>query len=383
MRLIDPIDLARRLIRCPSITPTEGGALDLLETELEALGFTCHRLVFEAPESAPVDNLYARLGAVGPNFCYAGHTDVVPTGDPAAWRCDPFAAEEIDGHIYGRGAVDMKGAIAAFLAALSGFLDKRGANFGGSLSLLITGDEEGPAVNGTRKVLDWMTTRGETIDACLVGEPTSSQRLGDTVKVGRRGALNARLTVSGVQGHAAYPHLADNPVHHLVRMLNGLTAEPLCPGSDHFEPTSLQVTSVDVGNTATNVIPREARAVFDVRFSDNHDSASVERWVRQRLDTVGADYDLDIRVSGESFLCPPGPFRDLVAAAVEHVVGEAPLLGTGGGTSDARFIKDHAPVAELGLLNATAHQVDEQVRLEDLRKLTAIYEAVLDGYFPT
>ena len=382
MRLIDTLELAQGLIRCPSVTPAEGGALDLLAGELTSLGFDCHRLVFEAPDSPPVDNLYARLGNGGPTFCYAGHTDVVPTGDLAAWRCDPFAAEVIDGTLYGRGAVDMKGAIAAFVSALSQFLAARGGDFGGSVSLLITGDEEGPAVNGTRKVLDWMTERGEPIDACLVGEPTSGTAIGDTVKVGRRGALNARLTVMGVQGHAAYPQLADNPVHRLIAMLQALTAEPLCQGSAHFEPTSLQVTSVDVGNRATNVIPAEARAVFDVRFSDKHDSASVVRWVRERLDAAGGRYELDLRVSGESFLCPPGSFRDLIANAVEGVVGRPPVLGTGGGTSDARFIKDHCPVAELGLSNATAHQVDERVGLEDLARLTAIYRAVLDGYFP-
>jgi succinyl-diaminopimelate desuccinylase len=381
MAALDSLDLARRLIRCPSVTPAEGGALDLLQEALEGLGFRCRRLVFSEAGTPDVDNLYARLGAGGRNFCYAGHTDVVPPGDPAAWTHDPFAAELEDGWLYGRGAVDMKGAIAAYLAALSRFLEARGAEFGGSLSLLITGDEEGPAVNGTRKALAALARDGERLDACLVGEPTSAERLGDTVKIGRRGALNARLRVTGVQGHSAYAHLADNPVHRLLAMLTRLTGEPLCQGSDHFQPTSLQVTTVDVGNPATNVIPREATAGFDVRFSDRHTSATVERWLRERLDAVGGDYELTVRVSGESFLSPPGPLSELIAGAVAEVTGRPPELGTTGGTSDARFIKDHAPVAELGLLNATAHKVDERVSLDDLESLGRIYQGVLDGYF--
>ncbi len=382
MSVIDGVELTRRLIRCPSITPLEAGALDLLEEVLTGLGFRCRRLVFSAAGTEDVDNLYARLGDGGANFCFAGHTDVVPPGDGAAWRFDPFVGGVADGALHGRGAVDMKGAIAAFVAALSRFLDRRGADFGGSLSLLITGDEEGPSVNGTRKVLDWLTGRDERLDACLVGEPTSNERLGDTVKIGRRGSLNGRLTVTGVQGHAAYPQLADNPVHSLVRMLDRLMGEPLDRGSAHFEPSSLQVTTVDVGNPATNVIPAQARAAFNVRFNDLHDSASVERWLRRRLDPAEGAYELEIAVSGESFLSAPGRLSEILGAAVEAVVGERPVLGTGGGTSDARFIKDCAPVAELGLLNATAHKVDERVSLQDLEALGRIYEAVLDGFFP-
>ena len=381
MAVVDSIDLARRLIRCPSVTPEEGGALDLLQDVLEGFGFRCRRLVFSEAGTPDVDNLYARLGVAGPNFCYAGHTDVVPPGDPGKWRHDPFAAELQDGWLYGRGAVDMKGAIAAYLGAVSRFLEARGPDFGGSLSLLITGDEEGPAVNGTRKVLDALAQDGETLDACLVGEPTSNQRLADMVKIGRRGALNARLTVTGVQGHSAYAHLADNPVHRLVEMLARLTGEPLDQGSEHFPPTSLQVTTVDVGNPATNVIPAEATAGFDVRFSDRQTSQSVERWVRDRLEAVGGDYRLAVRVSGESFLTPPGPLSELIERAVVNVTGAPPELGTSGGTSDARFLKDYAPVAELGLLNATAHKVDERVSLEDLDALGRIYQAVIDGFF--
>ena len=382
MPALDPVELTRSLIRCPSVTPAEAGALDLLEGALAPLGFACHRLVFSEAGTADVDNLYARLGAAGPNFCFAGHTDVVPPGDPSDWRFDPFSGELADGMVHGRGAVDMKGAIAAFLGALSRFLDTRGRDFGGSISLLITADEEGPSVNGTRKVLDWLGERGEALDACLVGEPTSNERLGDMVKIGRRGSLTGRLSVAGVQGHTAYPQLADNPVHTLVRMLARLTGEPLDEGSVHFEPSNLQITSIDVGNPASNVIPAQATAAFGVRFNDRHSSGSLERWIRERLDAEDRPYELRLKVSGESFLCPQGPLSELISAAVEGVSGARPALGTTGGTSDARFIKDHAPVAELGLLNATAHKVDERVSLADLEALGRIYEAVLDGFFP-
>ena len=392
---LDTLDLAQRLIRCPSVTPVEGGALDLLEAVLGGLGFTCHRLPFSEPGTADVDNLYARLGDAGPNFCFAGHTDVVPVGDAKAWRVDPFGAEIVDGALYGRGAVDMKGAIACFVTAAAHFLETRGREFGGSLSLLITGDEEAEAINGTRKMLAWLAERGETLDACLVGEPTSNDALGDMIKIGRRGSLNGRLTVTGTQGHAAYPQLADNPLHHLVRMLDAVTAEPLDAGNAHFQPSSLQITTIDVGNEVSNVIPAEARAALNVRFNDAHDSAAIEAWLRRRFDaalagapdgapngTRGARYELAIRVSGESFLCPPGPLSDLLGRAVEATLGRTPELGTTGGTSDARFIKDHCPIAELGMLNATAHKVDEHVSLDDLRGLEAVYGAALDGYFP-
>ena len=384
MAPLDTLDLARGLIRCPSVTPAEAGSLSLLEEVLSGLGFVCHRLPFAEDDSPEVDNLYARLGEAGPNLCFAGHTDVVPVGDPADWSVDPFAAELRDGCLYGRGAVDMKGSIAAFVAAVSAFLAE-GGKPRGSLSLLITCDEEGVAINGTRKVLRWMREQGEELDACLVGEPTSNARLGDMVKIGRRGSLNAEVTVAGTQGHTAYPQLADNPVHHLTRMLAALVNEPLDEGNAHFPPSSLQITSVDVGNAATNVIPPKATARFNVRFNDLHSSQSIETWLRERLDGAidraqGAGYEMAIRVSGESFLCPPGPWSDLVSAAVAEVTEAAPELGTTGGTSDARFIKDHCAVAELGLLNATAHKVDEHVSLEDLAALTRIYRAVLDRH---
>jgi len=339
-----------------------------------------------AVEGAPEpDNLYARLGDAGANLCFAGHTDVVPVGDAAAWSVDPFAGEVKGGILYGRGAVDMKGAIAAFLAALGTFL--KDGTPKGSISLLITGDEEGDAVNGTRKVLRWLKERGETLDSCLVGEPTSNESLADMVKIGRRGSLNAVLTVFGTQGHTAYPQLADNPLHHLARMLNAVVSEPLDHGNDHFPPSSLQLTSIDVGNPVTNVIPAQGSARFNVRFNNIHSSESVEAWLRARFDKAidtsrGARYELAVRVSGESFLCAPGPWSALICDAVTEVVGKPPALGTTGGTSDARFIKDHCTVAELGLLNATAHKVDEQVALDDLTRLTAIYRGVLERYLP-
>ncbi len=377
----DPIALARGLIRCPSVTPADAGALDLLDRTLTDLGFACTRLTFSAPDTPDVDNLYARLGDAGPNFCFAGHTDVVPPGDAAAWHRDPFSGEVADGLLHGRGAADMKGAIAAFVAAAGRFTARRGRDFGGAISLLITGDEEGPSVNGTVKVLEWLSRNGETLDACLVGEPTNPREVGDMIKIGRRGSLSGGLTVHGTQGHAAYPHLADNPVHRLLRVL-GRLLEPLDGGTPHFEPSRLQVTSVDVGNPATNVIPAAARAAFNVRFNDLHSSDSLEARVRGILDEEAPDrHDLTLQRAGEAFLTPPGPFSDLVAAAVARVTGRRPALSTGGGTSDARFIKDHCPVLEFGLVGRTMHKVDECVSVDSVRCLSDVYEAVLDGYF--
>jgi succinyl-diaminopimelate desuccinylase len=383
----DPLDLAQRLIRCPSVTPAEGGALDLLQAELEALGFACTRLVFEEEGTPPVDNLYARLGTARPNFCFAGHTDVVPPGDPAEWSSDPFESAIVEGELVGRGAADMKGAIAAFVAAAGRFLAGRnGAAPLGSLSLLITGDEEGPSINGTRKVLDWLAREGEALDACLVGEPTNPDRLGDMVKIGRRGSLTGQLTVFGKQGHTAYPQLADNAAHRLVAMLSALLAEPLDRGTEHFQPSTLQVSTIDVGNPASNVVPGRASAAFNIRFNDSHSGASLERWLRETLDRVGEEsgggrYELAVRISGESFLTPPGPLSETLQRAVEAVTGRRPELSTTGGTSDARFIKDHCPVAEFGLVGQTMHQVDERVAVADIETLTEIYAKVLEDYF--
>ena len=379
---IDALALAQDLMRCPSVTPADAGALDVLQRALEGLGFACRRLPFQAPGTARVDNLYARLGKAGPNYCYAGHTDVVPTGEVAAWSVDPFAATVRDGWLIGRGAADMKAAIACQVAAVSQFLAARGAAFGGSLSFLITGDEEAEAINGTPAMLRTLLAEGERLDLCLVGEPTSVEQVGDMVKIGRRGSLTGEILVTGVQGHTAYPHLADNPAHRLVTLLNLLITEPIDQGNAHFQPSNLQVTSIDIGNPASNVIPREARARFNVRFSSERSGAGVEAWVRERIARVGGDIALKVRVSGESFLTPPGRLSDTVAAAVQAVTGRPTELGTTGGTSDARFIKDACPVVELGLLNATAHKVDERVAVADLAMLTAIYRQILDRLFP-
>ena len=377
--LAHPLALARALIRCESVTPADGGALDVLQGALQTLGFTCHRLPFEEPGTAPVDNLYARRGEGRPNFCFAGHTDVVPTGDRAGWTREPFAAEIEDGVLYGRGASDMKGAIAAFVAAVARF--RPGGAGAGSISLLITGDEEGPAVNGTRKVLDWLGAQGETLDVCLVGEPTNPDEVGEMVKIGRRGSLNGSLQVAGRQGHVAYPALADNPLPRLIALLGALLALELDQGTDHFQPSRLELTSIDVGNEATNVIPGAAAARFNVRFNDRHTGACLERTIRACLDATGEPYELATEVSGEAFVTPPGPLSTIIADSVAAVTGMMPTLSTTGGTSDARFIKDHCPVAEFGLIGRTMHRTDECVPVEAIERLSDIYLGVLERYF--
>jgi succinyl-diaminopimelate desuccinylase len=380
---IDPVSLAQALIRCPSVTPVEAGALDLLEHSLARLGFRCWRLPFQAPGTDRVDNLYARWGeGAGKALAFAGHSDVVPAGDTGAWRGSPFAAEIRDGRLWGRGAADMKAAIACFAGAADRFLVRRGKNFDGRIALLITGDEEGPAVNGTKPMLAWMKEHGERLDACIVGEPTNPEELGQMVKIGRRGSLTGRLIVHGVQGHSAYPQLADNPIHRLIAMLGRLTSEPLDQGTAHFQPSTLQVTSIDVGNPASNVIPAAARAVFNIRFNDAHTGSSLRCWLDERLAGDEARYDLEVRVSGEAFLTPPGPFSDLICRAVEAATGRRPELSTTGGTSDARFIKDYCPVAEFGMVGQTMHKVDEHVSLADIDRLSRVYEGILDAYFP-
>jgi succinyl-diaminopimelate desuccinylase len=380
--MIDPVQLARDLIQCPSVTPAEGGALDLLQRVLEGIGFTCNRLVFSEDGTPDVDNLYARLGDNRPNFCFAGHTDVVPTGPVDEWSADPFAADIRDGVLYGRGASDMKGAIAAFAAAVERVLSKGALD--GSISFLITGDEEGPSINGTKKMLGWLTERKEALDACVVGEPTNPERLGDMMKIGRRGSMNGFIEVKGVQGHTAYPHLADNPAHRLVDMLTALTSKPLDEGSDHFQASSLQISTIDIGNTATNVIPANARAVFNIRFNDLHNSDSLTAWIRKTLDGAigdGGVYELEVQVSGESFLTPPGKLSDVVSAACWDVLQLQPDLSTTGGTSDARFIKDYCPVVEFGLVGQTMHKIDERADVRDIERLTDVYESIITGYF--
>lgn len=378
---IDPVAFAAEMIRRPSVTPKDEGALEVVARTLEGLGFSCHRLTFEEAGADPIANLYARCGRGRPNLCFAGHTDVVPAGAAEAWSFDPFAAILRDGALCGRGAVDMKGAIAAFAAAAERFLTNRGAGFEGSISLLITGDEEGVAVNGTKRVLDWLRARGEAIDACIVGEPTSAAALGDMIKIGRRGSMTGRLVVEGVQGHVAYPHLADNAAHRLVRLLDALLAAPLDGGTEHFQPSGLQVTTIDIGNPATNVIPGIARAAFNIRFNDRWTSDALKAWVAERLDAVGTPYRLAWEVSGESFLVPPGRISECLADAIREVTGRTPELSTTGGTSDARFIHAYCPVAEFGLVGQTMHKVDERADLADIAALTAIYGRFLDRFF--
>jgi succinyl-diaminopimelate desuccinylase len=379
--VLDPVALARALIVRPSVTPADAGALDVLQQALEALGFACWRLPFQAPGTPDIDNLYARLGTGGRHLCFAGHTDVVPVGDATAWTVDPFGGVIEGGRLFGRGASDMKGAIAAFVAAVADVTS--GGPLDGSLSLLITGDEEGPAINGTVKVLDWMAARGERPDACLVGEPTNPTALGEMIKIGRRGSVNFRLEVTGAQGHAAYPHLADNPIPRMVRILAALDAWVLDTGTAHFQPSSLVVTSVDVGNAATNVIPARASAAFNVRFNDLHTARSLEERVRAIATEVcgeAGSWSLKVQVTGEAFLTPPGPFNGLIADACEAVLGRRPEFSTTGGTSDARFIHSVCPVAEFGLVGQTMHKVDENAAVADIEALTRIYAAVIRGF---
>ncbi|HEY1383444.1 MAG TPA: succinyl-diaminopimelate desuccinylase [Dongiaceae bacterium] len=383
LALIDPIALAQTLIRCPSVTPADAGALDALSAALAPVGFACRRMPFEAPGTARIDNLYAKLDGKrsGKHFSFAGHSDVVPVGKREAWSVDPFAAQVIEGRLYGRGAADMKGAIAAFAGAAARFVARRNGDFAGAISLLITGDEEGPSVNGTKPMLQALAADGETFDACLVGEPTNPRRLGEMAKIGRRGSWTGHLTVKGVQGHIAYPHLADNPTHRLARMIVALTETPLDPGTAHFEPSTLQVSTIDVGNPTTNLIPAEARASFNSRFNDGFTPGSLEAEVRRRLDTIGGAYELRTECSGVSFVTPPGPLSGIVTQAVQAVTGLTPELSTTGGTSDARFIKDYCPVIEFGLAGATMHKVDENVAIADILQLSDIYERILESYF--
>ena len=372
----DPIPLAQAMIRCRSVTPADDGALDVVQRTLEPLGFTCTRLVF-GPDDYRVDNLFARRGTGGPHFCYAGHTDVVPPGDVGAWSDDPFSGIVRDGLLYGRGACDMKGGIAAFIAGLTDYLAAK-PNHRGSISLLITGDEEARSVDGTARVLEWMQAQGQIPDMALVGEPTSRKALGDTIKIGRRGSLTARIAVQGKQGHSAYPALADNPIHRLVAALGPLLAAPLDNGSEFFPPTTLQVTGFDVGNTAANVIPAVARAMLNIRFNDLHTSAALTERLHAALRAAGCAYEMQADCSGESFLTRPGPFVDALSRAVARSTGVEPALDTGGGTSDARFIARYCPVAEFGAVGATLHQVNEHAPVEELRRLAGTYRAILD-----
>lgn len=387
--MTDALSIARDLIRCPSVTPADAGALGVLEKALNAAGFTCHRVTFSEPGTADVDNFFARIGTDGPHITFAGHTDVVPPGDESAWSVGAFSGEVKDGFLHGRGAVDMKGGIACSVAAV---LEHLAANDGkprsdgkGSISFLITGDEEDVSINGTIKLLQWAAERGEKFDHCVLGEPSNVETLGDTIKVGRRGSQSGTLYVDGVQGHVAYPHRAANPVPDIARLIVAISDEPLDHGSAQFQASNLEFTSVDVGNTANNVIPGQARAKFNIRYNDNHTQASLRELVEMRL-TKACGNRIRARIVWEPsnsnvFVTKPGPFTDLAVSAIEEVTGRKPELSTSGGTSDARFISSYCPVIEFGLVGQTMHQIDERVPVRDLERLTKVYRGILARYF--
>jgi succinyl-diaminopimelate desuccinylase len=381
----DPVAIARDLLRCRSVTPAEGGALNYLEGVLKATGFTAHRLAFSEPGADDIENLYARIGMAAPNLVFAGHTDVVPPGDEKAWTHPPFAGEMDGAELFGRGAVDMKGGIACALAAVLDHLSAHGGKPKGSISFLITGDEEGIAVNGTPKLLQWAAEQGEKFDHCILGEPSNVENLGDTIKIGRRGSLNGHLIVRGRQGHVAYPERAENPIRGLVALVAALQSEPLDEGSAYFPPSHLEFTSVDVGNKTVNLIPGEARARFNIRFNDKHTLDSLKSLIAQRAETAAGGkikfaFEWEPSNAGV-FVTEPGPFTELVAKAVAEVTGRKPHLSTSGGTSDARFITAFCPVVEFGLVGQTMHQVDERVPIADLRALTTVYRKIIDRYF--
>ena len=381
----NPVTIVRELIRCHSVTPEEGGALTYLQGLLTQAGFETHREVFAEPGTAAVDNLYARVGEAKPNLLFAGHTDVVPAGNEVSWSHPPFAGELADGKLYGRGAVDMKGGIACFVAAALDYLGAKGAKPKGSISLLITGDEESVAVNGTVKLLKWAAERGESFDHCILGEPSNVEILGDTIKAGRRGSLNGTLIVTGRQGHVAYPERAENPIRGLTTLMAALQA-PLDEGSEHFAPSNLEFTSVDVGNATVNLIPGEARARFNIRFNDRHSQTALKALIERRAAAAAAAghvrYAFEWQPSNaDVFLTKPSPFTELAIAAIAEVTGRKPRLSTTGGTSDARFIKDYCPVLEFGLVGQTMHQVDECTPVNDLLTLTEIYRRIIKKYF--
>jgi succinyl-diaminopimelate desuccinylase len=381
----DPVAIARDLLRCPSVTPAEGGALAYVEKTLKVAGFTVHRMTFREPGTDDVENLYARIGTAGPHLVFAGHTDVVPAGNEKAWKHPPFAGELAGGELYGRGAVDMKGGIACAVAAVLDHLSHKVGKPKGSISFLITGDEEGIAVNGTPKLLKWVAERGEKFDHCVLGEPSNQEMLGDTIKIGRRGSLNGHLIVSGKQGHVAYPQRAENPIRGLVTLVSALQMEPLDQGSTQFAPSHLEFTSVDVGNKTVNLIPGEARARFNIRFNDKHTLESLKKMIEGHA-AKAANGKIRFSFQWEPsnagvFVTKPGPFTELVADAVAEVTGRKPELSTTGGTSDARFITDYCPVVEFGLVGHTMHAIDERVPIADLRALTAIYRKIIDRYF--
>ena len=375
--MVDPAQLTADLIRCASVTPTEGGALTLLEDRLSNFGFICTRV-----DRGEVSNLFARWGA-GKTFGFNGHTDVVPVGDVADWTVDPFGAEVRDGFMYGRGATDMKSGVAAFAAAAMDFVSETPPN--GSIVLTITGDEEGPAKDGTVALLEWMQANGETMDVCLVGEPTCPNVMGQMMKIGRRGSMNAFFTITGQQGHSAYPHHAKNPLPAMAHLVARLSGAELDRGTEHFDASSLAVVTIDTGNPVTNVIPAQTRATVNLRFNDTHSGASLTTWLQAQIDEVSAEFnvvcDMQVSISGESFITPPGSLSDLVAQAVKVETNRTPVMSTSGGTSDARFVQHHCPVVEFGLVGKTMHQVDENVEIAQIHKLKSIYTRILRDYF--
>ena len=383
--MTDALSIARDLLRCPSVTPADAGALGVLEKLLGDAGFEVHRVTFSEPGAADIDNLYARIGTDAPHITFAGHTDVVPAGDETKWTHGAFAGDVKDGMLYGRGAVDMKGGIACSVAAVLDYLAANGGKPKGSISFLITGDEEDIAVNGTIKLLQWAAARGEKFDHCVLGEPSNVNEIGDTIKAGRRGSQSGTIIVDGVQGHVAYPHRASNPVPDIAVIIAAVSGDPLDNGTEHFQPSNLEFTSVDVGNPAWNVIPAQARARFNIRYNDRHTRESLRALIEERV-TRASGNRIKAHVAWEpsnsdAFLTQPGPFTELVSAAIEDVTGRRPELNTGGGTSDARFITHYCPVLEFGLVGQTMHQIDERTPVADLEKLTKIYRGVLDRYF--
>ena len=376
----NPIELTKDLISCRSITPENDGAIEQVSHWLQEIGFKSEILNFEEAGTASVKNLWSKIGSKGPTICFAGHTDVVPTGNIDEWSSDPFDASEINNEIIGRGAADMKGAIAAFISATKRFVEEN-PNFPGSIGFIITGDEEGCAINGTKKILGWMKEKNITFDDCIVGEPTNPNTLGEMIKIGRRGSVNGVITVEGVQGHVAYPHLADNPIPKLIKLIDNLINSSLDEGTDHFQPSNIEITSIDIGNKATNVIPRKASANFNIRYNDLFDSKKIEEEVHKRIESLNYNYSVKFEHSGDAFLTRPGKLTEDLSKIIENQTGHAPELSTSGGTSDARFIKDYGNVVEFGLIGATMHKVDESASIEDIKNLSEIYYQALKKYF--
>ena len=380
MSEIDPVKLTADLIKCPSVTPDEGGAIALLEGLLKKNGFSCSRI-----SRGGIENLFARWGSgkLGNSFAYNGHTDVVPVGNSQSWSVDPFGAEVKNGYLFGRGATDMKSSVAAFVSAAIGFVAKNPPN--GSIVITITGDEEGEAKNGTSAILDWMLQNDEKISHCLVGEPTCPEYLGEMVKIGRRGSVTTKFSVKGLQGHTAYPNLAVNPLIALVRLMDALTQESLDQGSEHFDPSTLAITTIDTGNSASNVIPEKATAKVNIRFNDNHTGETIRRWLERTSDSVskktGTEIKVDTHITGDSFLTTPGKLSDIVCKSIQQELGVKPVLSTTGGTSDARFIKNVCPVVEFGLVGKTIHAIDERVEISQIRDLKKVYTRILENYF--